>query len=251
MRNLLIAGNWKMNCGPEETKNLLEGLKAQLAEEYLAVEQLVCPPPISLSAAYSTISETAIQLGAQNVHFEDNGAYTGEISTQMLAEVDCSHVIVGHSERRAYFGETDEIVNKKTAKIADAGMTPIICVGESLEQRKNDEHIEVVNAQVKAASQGINDDFIIAYEPLWAIGTGETATPEQAEEMHRVIRTTIGDLFNESVADETQILYGGSMKPHNAEELLSQPNVDGGLVGGASLKAESFAEIIKIAQKID
>lgn len=243
-----------MNCGPKETAELLDAIKNKYAESPEGVEILACPPPISLTTAAETIKGTSIKLGAQNVHYEDNGSYTGEISTQMLSEINCEYVIAGHSERREYFGETDKIVNKKTAKIIDAGMKPIICVGESLDQRNEEEHIEHVKNQVKSALEGIEEnqaaDTIIAYEPLWAIGTGESATPEQAEEMHGIVRTMMADLHGSSVSDETQILYGGSMKPHNAEALLSQPNVDGGLIGGASLQADSFTEIIEIADKI-
>ncbi|HLR76038.1 MAG TPA: triose-phosphate isomerase [Balneolaceae bacterium] len=255
MRKLLIAGNWKMNCGPEETADLLEEIKSNLSEQTEGTAILVCPPPVSLTTAANAVAGSTIQLGAQNVHFEDNGAYTGEISTQMLAEIDCKYVIVGHSERREYFGETDEIVNKKTAKIFDAGMRPIICVGESLDQRKQEIHTEVAREQVKAALRGIDANqaanAVIAYEPIWAIGTGETATPNQAEKMHHIIRTTMAELYSSKLSKETQILYGGSMKPYNAKELLSQPNVDGGLIGGASLKADSFAEIIEIAQSLE
>lgn len=254
MRQLLIAGNWKMNCGPEETADLLGGIKNNISGKSEKVEILACPPSISLTTAAESLEGTSIQLGAQDVHFEDNGSFTGEISTQMLTEIDCEYVITGHSERRQYFGETDEIVNKKTAKIIDAGMQAIICVGESLDQRESNEHVDVVKKQVKGALKGLNSEqaeqVVVAYEPIWAIGTGETATPDQAEEMHQVIRSTVKDLYDDSVSDETQILYGGSMKPHNAEALLSQPNVDGGLIGGASLKADSFVEIINIADNL-
>lgn len=243
-----------MNCGPKETAELLDGIKNRLSGKPENVEILVCPPPISLTTAANAVEGTPIKNGAQNVHFEDNGAYTGEISTQMLSEVACGYVIAGHSERREYFGETDEIVNEKTAKIVEAGMKPIICVGETLDQRKEGAHADIVKGQVRAALKGIEPDqaadAIIAYEPIWAIGTGETAAPEQAEEMHKVIRATMEGLYSNSVSSQMQILYGGSMKPHNAEALLSQPDVDGGLIGGASLKADSFVEIIDVAESI-
>ncbi len=255
MRKLLIAGNWKMNCGPAETEKLLGQLKNQLSELPNSIQVLVCPPSISLTVAANNLKTTDILLGAQNVHFEDNGAYTGEISTQMLAEIDCEYVIVGHSERRGYFGETDEIVNAKAKKVLDAGMKPIICVGESLKQRKDNEYAEVVTRQIETALKGIDDvsgrQFVIAYEPIWAIGTGETATPEQAGEMHGMIREVLAKLDDQKTADAAPVLYGGSMKPHNAGELLKQSNVDGGLIGGASLKADSFAEIIGIAQGLE
>ena len=252
MRPFLIAGNWKMNCGPAQTASLVKNIINKLPSLSNDVEVLVCSPEISLTSASQTIGDEPIALGAQNVHFEDNGAYTGEVSTAMLAEAGCAFVITGHSERREYFGETDEIVSKKTQKIVQAGLRPIICVGESLDQRKQNVHQEKVKEQVQAALSGIDSDHVqkvvIAYEPLWAIGTGETATPGQAQEMHRMIRTELADLYSEEAAQSTQILYGGSMKPHNAQSLLEQPDVDGGLIGGASLKAESFAEIIKIAK---
>ncbi len=254
MRKLLIAGNWKMNCGPDETANLLNELKNQLSTISRNVEVLVCPPSISLTTAAANLEGTAIQLGAQNVHFEDNGAFTGEISTEMLSEIDSVFVIAGHSERRDYFVETDEMVNLKAKKALLAGIKPIVCVGEMLWQRKEGSHIEMVESQIEKALAGVDAEsarnIVIAYEPIWAIGTGETATPGQAQEMHEKIRAKLEELFGETVSEKVQILYGGSMKPNNAEELLSQPDVDGGLIGGASLKAESFAEIIEIAEKI-
>lgn len=243
-----------MNCGVQETADLLDGIKNKLTTKPDEVEILVCPPSISLTTAADSLKKTEIKWGAQNVHFEDNGAFTGEISPQMLTEIGCDYVIAGHSERREYFGDTDEIVNNKTAKIIEAGMKAIICVGESLDQRNEGVHTDVVNEQVKAALKGIDADqaanVIIAYEPIWAIGTGETATPDQAQEMHKIIRATMEKLYANSVSDKTQILYGGSMKPHNADALLSQPDVDGGLIGGASLQADSFTEIINIASLI-
>lgn len=251
MRLFLIAGNWKMNGGPAEAQKLLTSLKGNLSNGVEEVEALVCPPSVSLTTAAGILDGSAIKLGAQNVHSKDNGAYTGEVSTQMLAEAGCEYVIVGHSERREYFGETDEVVNAKTHKIIDAGLKPIICVGETLDQRKENVHAEVVEKQVQAALSGVDGEaaqqVVIAYEPIWAIGTGETATPEQAQEMHKLIRSVLETAYDHEVADTTRILYGGSMKPHNAQELLQQPDVDGGLVGGASLKADSFAEIIEIA----
>ena len=254
MRRFLIAGNWKMNCGPADAAELLEGLKAAKAEVADEVDVLVCPPFVSLSMAVNYLHDTDIHVGAQNLHFEDNGAYTGEISASMLVETGCSFVIIGHSERREYFGETDSTVNLKTKKALAADLVPVVCVGESLDQRKQDIHFDLVKNQVTAAFEGISGDealdIVVAYEPIWAIGTGETATPEQAQEMHAHIRATIAGLYDEETADGIRILYGGSMKPGNAEELLGQTDVDGGLIGGASLKAEDFAAIITAAEKL-
>ena len=244
-----------MNCGPNETTKLLSNLKEELSSTSEHVDVIVCPPTISLSSAFEILSDfEGCKLGAQNVHSEDNGAFTGEVSTAMLKEVECEYVIIGHSERREYFGETDITVNAKVSKALQDSLKTIICVGESLSQRKKGTHVRMVKKQVQAALNNIKPekikDVVIAYEPIWAIGTGETATPDQAQEMHEMIRATLKELYSESEAQAVQILYGGSMKPHNAEELLSQPDVDGGLIGGASLKADSFAEIISIAQNI-
>jgi triosephosphate isomerase len=255
MRNFLIAGNWKMNCGPQETSALLQGIKNSDISIPEQIDVLVCPPMISLTTASDELKEQDdIALGAQNVYSEDNGSYTGEVSTQMLNEIDCEYVILGHSERRQYFGETDKTVNARATKAVADGLRPVICVGESLEQRKADEHELVVRKQVEAALVGIEaekaTEVVVAYEPIWAIGTGESATPEQAQEMHKMIRKVLADLYSQEEANQIQVLYGGSMKPHNAEELLGQPDVDGGLIGGASLKAESFTAIIDIADQL-
>ncbi len=255
MRPFLIAGNWKMNCGPKKTSTLLQGISDELGTMPEEVDGLVCPPMISLTTASVELRDIdGIALGAQNVHSEDNGAYTGEVSTSMLNEVNCEYVILGHSERRQYFSETDKTVEAKVRKSLNDNIKPIICVGESLEQRKNNEHMLRVRKQVEAALVGVADEdaenLVIAYEPIWAIGTGETATPDQAQEMHEMIRSVLADLFSEDSAENIRIVYGGSMKPHNAEELLEQPDVDGGLIGGASLKADSFSEIIRIADEL-
>lgn len=254
MRRFLIAGNWKMNCGPYDAAELLEGLTEKKAEISEDVDVLVCPPFVSIGMAVKYLYDTDIQVGAQNLHFEENGAFTGEISGSMLTESGCNYVIIGHSERRQYFGETDETVNKRVHKAIEHKLAPIVCVGESLEQRQKEEHFELVKNQVKKALEGVSEaearDVVIAYEPIWAIGTGETATPEQAQVMHEYIRTVLSDLYSEEVADQINILYGGSMKPANAKELLSQPDVDGGLIGGASLDADSFSEIITIAEEL-
>ncbi|MCW9707184.1 triose-phosphate isomerase [Fodinibius salsisoli] len=255
MRNFLIAGNWKMNCGPQETSDLLQGIKNSDVKIPDSIDVLVCPPMISLTTASAELEDQEdISLGAQNVYSEDNGSYTGEVSTQMLNEVGCTYVILGHSERREYFGETDKTVNAKAKKAVSDNLRPVICVGESLKQRKADEHELVVRKQVEAAILDIDADdamdLVIAYEPIWAIGTGESATPEQAQEMHKMIREVLADVYSQDKAGQIQVLYGGSMKPHNAEELLSQPDVDGGLIGGASLKADSFTAIIEIADQL-
>ncbi|MDR9419081.1 triose-phosphate isomerase [Gracilimonas sp.] len=254
MRKLLIAGNWKMNCGPYDAAELLEGLISQKSEVDENVDVLVCPPFVSIGMAVKYLYDTDIQVGAQNIHFEENGAYTGEISGSMLAESGCNYVIVGHSERRQYFGETDETVNKRVKKSLEHKLAPIVCVGESLDQRKSDTHHEVVENQIKAALEHVSNseilDVVIAYEPIWAIGTGETASPEQAQEMHKHIRNILTNLYGDEAAEAINILYGGSMKPANARDLLDQKDVDGGLIGGASLDAESFSEIINIAEDL-
>ncbi len=254
MRRFLIAGNWKMNCGPDEAAKLLEGIKTQKPTISEDVDVLVCPPFISLSMAVNYLHDTDIQIGAQNFHYEDNGAFTGEVSATMLAESGCNFVLIGHSERRQYFGETDKTVNKKVRKALQHSLAPVVCVGETLEQRKEGSHFDLVRIQIKNALAEISGDDVldvtIAYEPIWAIGTGETATPEQAQEMHAHIRKSLAELYDEETASAVRILYGGSMKPGNAGDLLSQPDVDGGLIGGASLKAADFTEIIDIAEKL-
>lgn len=254
MRKLLIAGNWKMNCGPSETERLLYSIKERRPQIPELLDVLVCPPEISLTTASKILNGYGIHLGAQNVHFEDNGAFTGEVSTSMLKEAGCTFVIIGHSERRQYFGETDKTVNAKVQKAVADELKPIICVGESLDQRKKEVHRQMVKKQVQAALNNVASsdisNVVIAYEPIWAIGTGETATPDQAQEMHKMIREVIAESYDEQAASSLRILYGGSMKPHNAGELLSRPDVDGGLIGGASLKAESFVDIIDIAEDL-
>ncbi|MDR8391102.1 triose-phosphate isomerase [Aliifodinibius sp. S!AR15-10] len=255
MRRFLIAGNWKMHNGPAATRSLLTELNEEVPDIPDSLDALVCPPFVSLEAASEKVRKHfGLFLGAQNLHFEDEGAYTGEVTADMLKEVGCEYVIVGHSERREYFGETDKTVNLKVKKAVSEGIKPIFCVGESLKQRKAGEHVNLVKKQVQVALNEVEasdaEDVVVAYEPLWAIGTGETATPEQAQEMHDMIRGELAELYDEDTSDAIRILYGGSMKPHNAEDLLGQPDVDGGLIGGASLKAESFADIIRIAEEL-
>jgi len=213
----------------------------------------VCPTFISLDAVFTELRDSRIGLGAQNMHQADEGAYTGEISAPMLRSVGCDYVILGHSERRQYFGETDEGVNAKVKQALAHDLVPIVCVGETLEQRQAGNERAVVRRQVHGALADVDiqaaDDVVIAYEPVWAIGTGETATPEQAQDMHEFIRTLLDDVAGSDVADDMHLLYGGSMKPHNAEELLTQDDVDGGLIGGASLKADAFAAIVEAGKK--
>ena len=254
MRRFLIAGNWKMNCGPVDAADLFEALKTTKPQISEDVDVLVCPPFVSLGMSVTYLHDTEIHVGAQNIHFDDQGAYTGEISASMLTEAGCNFVLIGHSERREYFGETDSSVNKKVKKAMEYNLVPVICVGENLDQRKQDIHFDLVKNQVITAFEKIDSnealDAVIAYEPIWAIGTGETATPEQAQEMHAHIRATLAELYDQETADAIRILYGGSMKPANAQELLSQPDVDGGLIGGASLKADDFAAIISTAENL-
>jgi len=255
MRQILIAGNWKMNAGPKEAKNLADQIADRWGGTELRSEVLICPPFVSIPFVVKRFRDTELKTGAQNVHTEDNGAYTGEISTEMIRELACEYIITGHSERRAYFFETDELVAEKAKKIKESGLKPIVCVGEKLDERKNDVHRDVVRHQIEAVLEMLESsdasNMVVAYEPVWAIGTGETASPEQAQEMHAFIRDLIREEWGEDAADSVRILYGGSMKPDNAEELLSQPDVDGGLIGGASLKEESFSKIISIAESID
>jgi triosephosphate isomerase (TIM) len=252
MRTILIAGNWKMNMGPKETADFFAQLDDATQKNLEGVDAAVCPPFVSLSTAFSARKPgSAVKIGAQNVHFEDNGAYTGEISTSMLNDLGCEFVILGHSERREYFGEDDAVINKKVKKALASGITPIVCVGEVLAERKENRHFDVVKEQTAGSLAGLTENelkkIVIAYEPVWAIGTGETASPEQAQEMHAFIRKELAAQFGEAAAVTVRILYGGSMKPGNADELLKQPDVDGGLIGGASLKPSDFSQLVAIA----
>ncbi|HTP12156.1 MAG TPA: triose-phosphate isomerase [Bacteroidota bacterium] len=251
MRPKIIAGNWKMYKTPTESKDLVEGIKAKLTFPLGAAKVIVCPPFTSLALVQSLVSGSAIALGAQNVYFEDEGAYTGEVSPRMLQSVGCSYVILGHSERRQYFGETNELVNKKARKALASGLIPIVCVGETLEQREKNITDQIVTTQVRSVlkdiSSGDVERLIIAYEPVWAIGTGKTATPQQAQDVHLLIRKTIGQMYAWATAEKVVIQYGGSVKPENSRDLLSQADIDGALVGGACLKADSFIAIIENA----
>jgi len=251
-RKRIIAGNWKMNKGVSESQTLAEDIKRELAE-CSEVEVVLCPPFTSLQTVADVVGETAIKFGAQNMHWESSGAYTGEVSAMMLRSLYCHFVILGHSERRTYFGETDAIVNKKAKAALAATLIPIVCVGETLEERQAAKHMSVVRTQVEGSLEGIAPadlkKVVLAYEPVWAIGTGLTATPEQAQEMHAFIRSVLREMSNSDVADSVRIQYGGSMKPSNAAELLAKPDIDGGLIGGAALEAKSFVELVRIAQQ--
>lgn len=246
MRNKVIAGNWKMNKDVFETADLINGLKKSIIAKN--VEVIVCPPFTSLVVAQQLLKGSSIKLGAQDVSVHDDGAYTGEVSVKMLKSVGCEYVIVGHSERRQYFHESNELINQKAKKALAAGMSVIICVGETLEEREKEITDKVITVQIKGVLAGLSesdlDRVIIAYEPVWAIGTGKNATPRQAEEVHQLIRKLVGQLYSWNVAEKMIIQYGGSVKPENAKELLSQADIDGALVGGACLKVDSFAAII-------
>ena len=245
MRKPMIAGNWKMNKTPTETLALIKELKEIQVKTNADV--VICPMTVSLFAASNALKGSEIRLGAQNVHFEDKGAFTGECSAAALKELGVEYVIIGHSERRQYFGETDETVNKRVLKALEAGLKPIVCVGESLEQKQQGITNEVVCLQTKVALNGVTsaqiDDVIIAYEPIWAIGTGMTATPKDANDTIRAIRGAVHEVFG-FASERVRILYGGSMNEKNANALMSESDIDGGLIGGASLVAEKFEKVI-------
>ena len=247
-RRPIIAGNWKMNNTIAEGVELIKAL-APLVADVEDVDVVACPTATALAAVTEAAKGSKIHIGAQNVHWEPKGAYTGEISTGMLKEIGVEYVILGHSERRDYFGETDEGVNKRARADFAAGLTPIICCGESLEIREAGTYIAHVVKQIKAALDGFTADevgkLVIAYEPIWAIGTGKTATFEQAEEVCKAIREAVAEVFGQTAADAIRIQYGGSVKPATIKDLMAQPNVDGALVGGASLKAADFSAIVK------
>ena len=251
LRKAVIAGNWKMNNTRIETKALIEELIPKVKDADCGV--VVCVPFTDLETAVNLTKGTNIKVGAQNCHFEAKGAFTGEISASMLTEMGVEYVVIGHSERRQYFGETDATVNKRVKAAVDAGLTVILCVGEMLVDRENGVTDELVAMQTKIALGGVSKEklsqIIIAYEPVWAIGTGKTATADQANEVCAVIRATIEKLYDKADADALTIQYGGSMNAGNAAELLSKPDVDGGLIGGASLKAPDFAAIVEAASK--
>ena len=251
LRNAVIAGNWKMNKTPAEAKALIEEAKPLLEKADCGV--IMCVPFVDLCTALEATKGTNIKIGAQNCHFEKSGAFTGEISAPMLKEMGVEYVILGHSERRTYFGDTDETVAKRLKAALENGLKGILCVGEYKEQREQGITAELVAMQVKIALGGLSAEqvknVIIAYEPIWAIGTGLTATAEQADEVCGIIRSTVASLYGKEIADGMTVQYGGSMNAKNAAELLSKENVDGGLIGGASLKAPDFAAIVEAASK--
>ncbi|OAQ20902.1 triose-phosphate isomerase [Thermosulfurimonas dismutans] len=248
MRKPLIAGNWKMHKTVAETLDYIRRFR-ELVSGITDREIMIAPPFTALYAAGQEISGTNIKLGAQNAHWAESGAFTGEISPAMLKECGVQYVILGHSERRHIFGETDEMIRRRLEGVLSAGLRPILCIGETLEEREAGKTFEVLERQVREALSGFSADdlkvLVIAYEPVWAIGTGKTATPEQAEEAHRYVRGLLGELFGKDFAEKTRILYGGSVKPENIAELMAQSDVDGALVGGASLDPETFARIVR------
>lgn len=251
LRKAVIAGNWKMNKTPAEAKELMGGIKPLVKDADCDV--VICVPYVDLCTVLEAAKGTNIGVGAENCHWENSGAFTGEVSAPMLTSMGVQYVIIGHSERRTYFGETDATVNKRIRAALNAGLNVILCVGESLEQREQGITAELVAMQTKIALGGVTKDelkkVIIAYEPIWAIGTGKTATAEQANEVCAAIRSVIAGLYGRDAADAFTVQYGGSMNAKNAAELLAQPDVDGGLIGGASLKPADFAEIVKAASK--
>lgn len=252
-RRFLLAGNWKMNTDRESARRLIEGLVGEIGTVH-DVDMVVCPPFPYLLLVHEILAGSRIALGGQNMHFEPKGAFTGEVSANMLADCGCSFVILGHSERRHTLGETDEPINRKVKAALDAGLRPILCVGELLEEREADRTPEVVGNQLRYGLLGVLPEQLrqitIAYEPVWAIGTGRVATPAQAEDVHAFIRETLTRLYGADLAQSVRIQYGGSANPGNAEGLLSQPNVDGLLVGGASLRAEDFAAMVQVGVRL-
>ena len=250
MRTPIIAGNWKLNKTISEAVELTTQL-TDLVAATNSVEIVVAPPFTALYAVSNVIKDSNIELAAQDVYWEDSGAYTGEVSGPMLKDAGCDYVIIGHSERRQFFNETNESVNQKVKAVLSHGLKPIICVGEQLEDREAGNTELVIQDHVAGGIANLSSDAIlsciIAYEPIWAIGTGKTATPEQAQEVHNYIRNLLKETYSDEIASQIRIQYGGSVKPENATELLTQPDVDGALVGGASLQAESFAQIVKSA----
>ncbi|MDR3111581.1 MAG: triose-phosphate isomerase [Elusimicrobiota bacterium] len=250
MRKPLMAGNWKMNKTIPDAVSFIKELKNTVAD-VKDVEILVCPTFTALYAVNNELKNSSAKLGAQNIFWEEKGAFTGEISPSMLKDAGCSYVIIGHSERRQYFGETDETVNKKTKAAIAAGLIPIVCVGETLKEREENITFKIIEKQVKEGIANLSvqeaENIVIAYEPVWAIGTGKTATPEQAQEVHEFIRKIYRQMYA-TAADKVRILYGGSVNPCNVSDLMKKNDIDGGLVGGASLKIEDFAKLINFAK---
>lgn len=250
MRTKIVAGNWKMNNDLAESNTLIQNLVSQIRDEALEnTRVIVAPTFVNLAGVVETAKESSIEVAAQNMHQADNGAYTGEISASMLKGIDINIVILGHSERRAYFGEGDALLAEKTDAALKNNLEVIFCFGEELEDRKSENHFNVVVSQLKNGIFHLEasawKNIVLAYEPVWAIGTGETASPEQAQEMHAFIRNLVSDKYGKELADSVSILYGGSVKPANAQEIFSKPDVDGGLIGGAALNASDFMAIIK------
>lgn len=252
MRKKVIAGNWKMNNDLKSSVNLISGIKNSLAGKSLNVKIIICPPYTSLETANTLLKGTEISLGAQNMFYEDSGAYTGEVSAQMLKSAGCEYVILGHSERRTIFKENDEIINLKLKNALKNQLKPIFCIGETLEEREKGITFNVIQNQIRIGLQNISEaelkEIIIAYEPVWAIGTGKNATPQQAQEVHKFIRELIAKAFSSKAAENLVIQYGGSVKPENSKELMAQQDIDGALVGGACLNGESFIRIIETAE---
>jgi triosephosphate isomerase len=256
MPKLFIAGNWKMNLDAQQSRDLAADLAAKLAGTDLAerIDIAVCPPFVYLDRVGQALGQSGVALGAQDVYFEPNGAFTGEISVEMIEDIGCSYVIVGHSERRHVLGESDELVNRKARAALDGGLELILCIGELLQERERNETKGVIERHVRTGLQGVSVEQMarvtIAYEPVWAIGTGKTATPDQAQEAHAYTRSILADMFGNKIAQRTRIQYGGSVKPDNAADLLGRNDVDGALVGGASLKLDSFFGIIAAGAKV-
>jgi len=253
MRKPLIAGNWKMNKTIDEAVSLVNTIKAGV-HQISGVDVLVCPPATALSSVAEALDRTNIELGSQNMYAATEGAYTGEVSPLMIKDIGCRYVILGHSERRSIFGETDKIVNDKVKTALQFNLIPIVCVGETLDEREKGQAKDIVRMQIADSLKGLTKDdmhnVVIAYEPVWAIGTGKTATPAQAEEVHRFIRQLINQTFDASVSESIRILYGGSMKPENVTDLMKQENIDGGLIGGAALKGESFIQLVSKTKEV-
>ncbi|MBD3426343.1 MAG: triose-phosphate isomerase [Candidatus Omnitrophica bacterium] len=253
MRKPMIAGNWKMYKDVNQSVELANEIKRSVYD-IENVDVVICPPFTSLSDLGEMLVESNVGLGAQNCYWEEEGAYTGEISVPMIKSVGAGYVIIGHSERRKYFGETDQTVNKKIKAAIDGGLVPIMCVGETLQEREAGKTLEVVKTQVTDGLKGFDEEYldklIIAYEPVWAIGTGKTATPDQAQEVHAMIRDLLEKIYSSSMSESRCILYGGSVKPGNIGELMKEEDIDGGLIGGASLKSESFVDIIKTTSQL-
>ncbi len=248
MRKPIIAANWKLNKGPSDTEDFIKSFESRLNDLPKGVDLVLAPPFISLPKATELLSQSKVRVAAQNMSEQDNGAFTGEVSALMLKEVFVSYVILGHSERRSIYGESDELINAKIRKAHELELKPIFCIGETLGEREGGQLEEVLRRQLTKGLEGITEkqilDTVIAYEPVWAIGTGVTATPEQAQDAHEFVRSVLTDLYEVSVSEKVRIQYGGSVKPANAAELLGQKDIDGALVGGASLEASSFAELI-------